>query len=129
MLHQIRKMVSLAVATFRGDVPADALDVALSERRVSQPIPLAPTCALTLRRPPARVARCIWQCGRCVRDARGRGHCMRGGRWGASAVSRAHAWCSSEERSVFLREPTTVNLNGYGVPARCEPALFVMPLA
>jgi len=73
-------LVSLAVATFRGDVPADALDVALSERRVSQPIPLAPTCALTLRRPPARVARCIWQCGRCVRDARGRGHCMRGGR-------------------------------------------------
>ena len=87
-------LVSLAVATFRGDVPADALDVALSERRVSQPIPLAPACALTLRRPPARVARCVWQCGRCVRDARGRGHCMRGGRRGASAVSRAHAWCS-----------------------------------
>ena len=41
-----------------------------------------------------RGCRCVWQCGRCVRDARGRGHCIRGGRRGASAVSRAHAWCS-----------------------------------
>ena len=49
LLHQIRKMVGLVVATFRGDVPPDAIDVAFGPGRIA-PIPMAPSCALVLRR-------------------------------------------------------------------------------
>ena len=49
LLHQIRKMVGLLVASFRGDVPPDAISTALSAPKVCG-IPMAPSCALTLRR-------------------------------------------------------------------------------
>ena len=49
LLHQIRKMVGLLVATFRGDVPSNALRTALEAPRIAG-IPMAPSCALTLRR-------------------------------------------------------------------------------
>jgi tRNA pseudouridine38-40 synthase len=49
LLHQIRKMVGLLVATFRGDVPPDAISTALSAPKVCG-IPMAPSCALILRR-------------------------------------------------------------------------------
>uniref|UniRef100_A0A7S2IMH4 tRNA pseudouridine synthase n=1 Tax=Haptolina brevifila TaxID=156173 RepID=A0A7S2IMH4_9EUKA len=49
LLHQIRKMVGLTAATFRGDVPPDAIEVALRPGRIA-PIPMAPSCALVLRR-------------------------------------------------------------------------------
>jgi tRNA pseudouridine38-40 synthase len=49
LLHQIRKMVALVAASFRGDVPADAIERALGKTRVPT-IPLAPSCALLLRR-------------------------------------------------------------------------------
>jgi tRNA pseudouridine38-40 synthase len=49
LLHQIRKMTALALAVFRGDVAADAVATAFDEPRIA-PMPLAPACALTLRR-------------------------------------------------------------------------------
>ena len=49
LLHQIRKMVALVCATFRGDVPADALQTALADGRIA-PLPMAPSCALIRRR-------------------------------------------------------------------------------
>ena len=42
-------MVALVCATFRGDVPADALQTALADGRIA-PLPMAPSCALILRR-------------------------------------------------------------------------------
>ena len=49
LMHQIRKMVGLLVAVFRGDVPEEAMKAALVRPRVAG-IPMAPSCALTLRR-------------------------------------------------------------------------------
>lgn len=49
LMHQIRKMVGLVCATFRGDVPSDAIQQAFSSPRVNT-IPMAPSCALILRR-------------------------------------------------------------------------------
>ena len=48
LLHQIRKMTALAVATFRGDVTDEAIATALGGPRIAG-IPLAPSCALFLR--------------------------------------------------------------------------------
>jgi len=50
LLHQIRKMTSVVVGCMRGDLPPDALGVALSTPSLRSGIPLAPACALTLRR-------------------------------------------------------------------------------
>ena len=49
LLHQIRKMVAIVCACMRGTAPADAIERALTQPRVP-PIPLAPGCALTLRK-------------------------------------------------------------------------------
>ena len=49
LLHQIRKMVGLTVASYRGDVPEEAIEQALTLPRVTA-IPMAPPCALVLRR-------------------------------------------------------------------------------
>ena len=49
LLHQIRKMVALACAAFRGFVPPDAIATALRPERIA-PVPMAPSCALILRR-------------------------------------------------------------------------------
>lgn len=49
LLHQIRKMVAMVCATFRGDVAPDAIKTALKATRVA-PVPMAPSCALFLRR-------------------------------------------------------------------------------
>ena len=49
MLHQIRKMIAMVCAVFRGTVPSDAIAKALTLPKVPS-IPLAPSCSLTLRR-------------------------------------------------------------------------------
>lgn len=49
MLHQIRKMLSMLTAVFRGRAPPDAISKALTLPKVTS-VPLAPSCSLTLRR-------------------------------------------------------------------------------
>ena len=50
LLHQIRKMVALIVAVARGDAPEAAIHHHLTAARAGRALPLAPGCALTLRR-------------------------------------------------------------------------------
>ena len=49
LLHQIRKMMALLCATYRGDVADDTIETALKKTESMPQVPLAPSCALMLR--------------------------------------------------------------------------------
>ena len=49
LLHQIRKMMALLCATYRGDVADDTIETALKKTESLPQVPLAPSCALMLR--------------------------------------------------------------------------------
>ena len=49
LLHQIRKMMALLCATYRGDVADDTIETALKKSESMPQVPLAPSCALMLR--------------------------------------------------------------------------------
>ncbi|KAL1530086.1 hypothetical protein AB1Y20_001008 [Prymnesium parvum] len=50
LLHQIRKMTAVVVACMRSALPSDSIQLGFSLPRLQTSIPLAPACALTLRR-------------------------------------------------------------------------------